>query len=86
MKKFNVKFLREFEVDVEADSIKIAEKLVESIIKQFKPGSCKLLSIYVEGYVQPEEPKEVTEAVAELSDEAKTIVLLPSGGPGTRRA
>lgn len=49
MKKFNVKFLREFEVDVEADDTAHAELAAQTIIQQFAPGACKLLSIVAEG-------------------------------------
>ena len=53
MKKFNVKFSREFEVDVEAETTEIAQALARNIIAQFPKGSCKLLSIIAEDYVEP---------------------------------
>jgi hypothetical protein len=55
MKKFNVKFQREFEVQVEADSLEIAGQLARQVLAQFPAGSCKLLSIYAEDYVEPTE-------------------------------
>lgn len=54
MKKFKVKFSREFEVDVEAESGTIAEAMARSIITQFPPGTCKLLSVIAEGHGEME--------------------------------
>lgn len=54
MKKFHVKFVREFEVDVEADDAVIANKLANAILAQFPAGTCRLLSIIAEGYVEAE--------------------------------
>lgn len=49
MKKYNVKFVREFEVEVEAVSTGAATAIAERIMAQFAPGSCKLLSVVAEG-------------------------------------
>lgn len=51
MKKFSVKFLREFEVDIEAEDTKIAEQLAQQILSQFPAGTVKLLSVIAEGAV-----------------------------------
>ena len=50
MKKFNAKFLREFEVGVEAESMEVAQRLVARIIAQFQ-GTARLLSIVAEDAV-----------------------------------
>lgn len=49
MKNFNVRFAREFEVQVQADETAIAEVLAKRVIAQFPKDSCKLLSIIAEG-------------------------------------
>lgn len=51
MSKFSVKFLREFEVDIQAEDTKIAEQLAQRILSQFPPGTVKLLSVIAEGAV-----------------------------------
>lgn len=51
MKKFHVKFLREFEVQIEAVDLATANDLAGAIIGQFPEGSCKLLSVVAEGVV-----------------------------------
>lgn len=58
MKKYFAKFTREFEVDIEAVDLKTAERTVNAILGQFpktltRERSTKLLSIHVEGYVEP---------------------------------
>lgn len=58
MKKFFAKFTREFEVDIEAVDMKTAERIVNAILEQFPKTptgerTAKLLSIHVEGYVEP---------------------------------
>lgn len=49
MKKFSVKFLREFEVEIQAESAEIASQLAAKVLAQFPKDSCKLLSIIQEG-------------------------------------
>lgn len=56
MKKFTVKFQREFEVEVEADSLETAEQLARQVLLQFPPQTAKLLSILPEGYIEPVAP------------------------------
>ena len=55
MKNFHVKFIREFEVDVQADTTEVAGQLAKQIIAQFPAGTCKLLSVVEDGYVEPPE-------------------------------
>lgn len=45
MKKFKIKFVREFEVDVEADSGAAAAQIAAAIPEQFPKDTCRLLSI-----------------------------------------
>lgn len=52
MKKFSVKFLREFEVEIQADNGDSAAQIASSILAQFPKGSCKLLSIVAEDYIE----------------------------------
>lgn len=54
MKKFVIKFLRGFEVEVQADSGDMASQIATSVLAQFPKGSCKLLSIVAEDYVEGE--------------------------------
>lgn len=63
MKKYFAKFTREFEVDIEAVDMKTAERIVNAILEQFPKTlsgerTTKLLSIHVEGYVEPAESVE----------------------------
>ena len=58
LRKFNVQFLRRFEVQIEADSLATAERLAREVLKQFPADSVRLLSIIPEGYIEPaDEPK-----------------------------
>lgn len=80
MKKFSVKFLREFEVEVEAVSTAAAQAMAERIVAQFPEGTCKLLSVIAEGV-------EV-EVAAEITEQGRTTPPRggrPNGGgsPGT---
>ena len=81
MKKYHVKFLRLFEVDVEADDIKIAEALARQLLAQFPAGTCKVLEIRAEDYVEPIEKVEptITDAAAKRNEglAAKVDKLLP---------
>ena len=73
MKKFKVKFQREFEVDVHAETIEMARTLTDAVLGQFPKDTCKLLSIYAEDYKEP----TVTlgaEPVAALTPEAKAVL------------
>ena len=45
MKTFKVKYVREFEVDIQADNLAIAEALAKKVVAQFPLGACKMLSI-----------------------------------------
>lgn len=54
MKTFKVKFVREFEVDVEADSGVGAANIAATILEQFPKDTCKVLSIIAEDYVEGE--------------------------------
>jgi hypothetical protein len=56
MKKYFVVFQRDFEVEVEAESTADAAVLARQIVAQFPAGTCKLLSIKAEDYVEPPEP------------------------------
>lgn len=57
LRKFNVQFLRRFEVQIDADSLETARRLAREVLKQF-PADTVLLSIISEGYVEPaDEPK-----------------------------
>jgi hypothetical protein len=52
MKKFTVKFLREFEVEIEAENGAHAKNIAERILTQFPAGTCKLLSLVAEDYTE----------------------------------
>lgn len=82
MKKFTVKFLREFEVEVQADSGDMASQIAASILAQFPKDSCKLLSIVAENYVEGE---CAGCAVDPMSPHGKPRGGKPNGGgsPGT---
>lgn len=58
MKKFVVKCMREFEVEIEADTLENAQLIARKFIAQMPGG--KLLSILPEGYVEPVEPEKPT--------------------------
>lgn len=58
MKKFEAEIIRTFKVEIEAADIQNAERIVNAILEQFPKTptgerSAKLLSIHVEGYVEP---------------------------------
>jgi hypothetical protein len=56
MQKFNVKFSRDFEVGIEADTLALAELLAGRIIAEFPASTCRLLSIVPEeGAIQVDE-------------------------------
>ena len=60
MNKYRIKFQRDFEMDVEAEGIQLAEKIGQAILAQFPKDTCKLLSIEAHGEVaavQPEKPQ-----------------------------
>jgi hypothetical protein len=60
MKKYTAKFLREFEVEVQADSMTMAQMLAMRILGQLPFGSVKIVSITAEDYIEPvkqEKPK-----------------------------
>jgi hypothetical protein len=69
--KYHCKFHRDFEVDVDAETIDIARQLAEAVAKQFPTGTCRLHSIHVEGYVAP---TTVVEPLVNLTPEAKAIL------------
>jgi hypothetical protein len=50
MKKFTAKFLREFEVVIEADDSATGYQIAEQILAQFPKGSVKLLSVIAEDH------------------------------------
>jgi|SRR5579871_1508381 len=52
LRKFRVKFLREFEVEIEAESGEMATQISSSILAQFPKDTCKLLSVIAEDYVE----------------------------------
>lgn len=52
MKKFQVKFVREFEVGIEAEDAVTAKALADEIVKQFPPETSRVLSIIAEDYVE----------------------------------
>lgn len=45
VKTFVAKYLREFEVQVHAPDVKLAEAMAKEILKQFPDGSVKLVSL-----------------------------------------
>ncbi len=55
MKTFHVKFTRDFEVDVQAESLEAASHLAKQVTAQFATGSCKILSVIEDGYIEPPE-------------------------------
>lgn len=55
MKKYHAILLRRIDVDVEADTIELAQDAVKQIVAQFPEGTAKLHSITAEDYVPPEE-------------------------------
>lgn len=57
MRKFHVKFLREFEVEIQAESTAVAEQMAQRLTGQFPPETCKLLSIIAEDAPKAEAPK-----------------------------
>lgn len=70
MNKFTVRFLREFEVEIQAESGDMAAQIASSIMCQVAPGKCKLLSIIREG--------AAIEVLAEIGGEGRTP---PRGRP-----
>jgi hypothetical protein len=48
MANYGVTFTREFRVEIEADNLETADLLARAVIKQFPPGTCKLLSVVAE--------------------------------------
>lgn len=80
MKKFKVKFIREFEVDVEAVDLPTAADLSKKVIAAFPEGTCRLLSIYPENWKAPgkelaviaTDPLSKTEAASLLRNEGLT--------------
>jgi hypothetical protein len=49
MRKFTVKFNREFEVGIEAENLEVAQALSRQIIANFPPETARVLSIIEEG-------------------------------------
>lgn len=82
MKKFTVKFLRRFEVEIQADNGDSAAQIASSILAQFPKDTCMLLSIIAEDYVEGE-CKAC--AVDPLNPHGKPRGGSPEGGgsPGT---
>lgn len=69
MKKFHVKYQRDFQVEISAETAADAKRIADHNFKQYLSGTCKLLSIIaedavVEGYSPPFKPQP------------------PRGGPG----
>jgi hypothetical protein len=56
MGKYHAKFLRLFEVEIEADGIDAAKAAAQRIVSQFPAGTCKPLSVIAHDYVEPPEP------------------------------
>jgi hypothetical protein len=54
MKKYTATFMREFKIDIDAETIEIADALAKQIITQFP--KVKLMSLFIEGYVEPVDP------------------------------
>lgn len=73
MKKFNVRFLRVFEVEIFAEDSANAQTLADQILGQFPKDSCKMLSIIAEG-------AEV-QVLAEIGGETGRKPPPPKGGP-----
>lgn len=77
MKKYQVTFQRAFEVNVEADSLEVAELLAKQIIAQFPADTCKLLSIVAEDAV-------VQHSSPDIKPPTSPLGRPPTGGtPGT---
>lgn len=58
MPKFDVKIQREIDCQIEADTLANAEKIARDLVANI-PNS-KLMSIHIEGYVEPAEPEKPT--------------------------
>lgn len=71
MKNYYVKFLREFDAEVQADNVQYAQVLARRVIAQFPEGSCRLVSIIAEDYV---DPVKKLEPGVQLTQEAQTIL------------
>lgn len=57
-KTYHCQFLRVIDVDVQAESIEVAQKQARALIAQFSAGALRLLSVTEDGYAEPtEEPK-----------------------------
>jgi hypothetical protein len=70
MKKYTARFQRLFEVEIEANDVKHAETITKQVLAQFPEGTCILLSIYAEGYLEP-----VETAAAPLSPAEQKVAL-----------
>lgn len=77
MRKFNVKFIREFHMQIEADSSAMARQLTQGFLEQLPQDSWRLLSIIAEDYV--EQPCEGC-AVDELNPNGRPPAGNPEGG------
>jgi hypothetical protein len=77
MKKFKAKFLRIFEVEVEADDASDARTIGADIVGQFPQGTCKLLSVIEEGH------EDATCAACADAEKNGTGPHTPKGGPPT---
>lgn len=60
MRNFIVKFTRDFEVLVDAESLDMAEKIGKEITGQFPVDTCKLLSVIDVNAVELEKPAPPT--------------------------
>lgn len=60
VKTFVAKYQRDFEVQVHALDVKMAEAMAKEILKQFPKDTVKLLSLLPLGYVEPAEPEKPT--------------------------
>jgi hypothetical protein len=80
VKKFNVKFTRTFEVQIEAEDLNAARALSERIVSEFPEGTCKLLSVIREGVTL-----ETEERAEKMPEPPKPRGGKPAGGgtPGT---
>lgn len=54
--KFHAKFLREFVIEIEANSMTEAQKAARLCMSQIE--GAKLMSIHVDGYKEPPEPQK----------------------------
>lgn len=82
--QFIVKFVRQFEAEIEAESTEAAVALAQGIVKEFPTDTCRVLSIVTEGYV--EQPCPACEAGDIQRSEGTHPHGNPSGGgntPGT---